>query len=126
MNTGDAATYGQLVALLTAHSPAGSYIYAAPDCPELYYLAQRRNPTRTLFDFFDDTTGRDARTARALKTHDVAVVAINTTPEFSPPVSAALRTLLRARYPDSASAGAFVVRWREGDRGRDRERRGAE
>jgi hypothetical protein len=113
VSRGDAETYGELVALLTAHSPAGSYIYASPDCPELYFLAQRRNPTRTLFDFFDDTTGRDARIVRALESHHVAAVVINTTPLFSPPVTPALHAVLRDRYPDSAVAGAFVVRWRE-------------
>lgn len=112
VKSGDAESYGQLVALLTAHSPAGSYIYATPDCPEIYFLAQRRNPTRTLWDFFDDTAGRDERIARALESHDVAAVAINTTPEFSPRVRPALNAVLRVRYPDSAVVGAFVVRWR--------------
>jgi hypothetical protein len=114
VSSGDARNYGQVVALLTAHSPAGGFIYAAPDCPELYFLAERGNPTRTLFDFFDDTTGRDVRIAGALEAHDVAAVAINTMPEFSPPIGPALNALLRARYPDSAGAGDFVVRWRPG------------
>ena len=114
VNAGDARTYEQVVALLTAHSPASGYIYAAPDCPELYFLTGRGNPTRTLFDFFDDTTGRDARIVRELDAHDVTAVAINTAPEFSSPVGPALRAQLVARYPDSAVAGDFVVRWRPG------------
>jgi Dolichyl-phosphate-mannose-protein mannosyltransferase len=112
VSAGDARTYKQVVALLAAHSPAGGYIYAAPDCPELYFLTDRRNPTRTLFDFFDDTTRRDVRIVRDLDVHDVTAIAINTTPEFSPPVGSSLRSLLVARYPDSAVAGDFVVRWR--------------
>jgi hypothetical protein len=112
VSAGDARTYGQVVALLTAHSPPSGYIYAAPDCPELYFLTGRGNPTRTLFDFFDDTTGRDARIVRELDAHDVTAIAINTTPEFSRSVGPALEALLRARYPDSAAAGEFVVRWR--------------
>lgn len=112
VSAGDARTYQEVVALLSAHSPAAGYIYAAPDCPELYFLTGRGNPTRTLFDFFDDTTGRDARITNELETHDVAAVAINTTPEFSRPVDPALSAMLRARYPDSAVAGSFVIRWR--------------
>ena len=112
VSAGDARTYAQVVALLTAHSPAGGYIYAAPDCPELYFLTGRGNPTRTLFDFLDDTTRRDARIAGELEAHDVTAVAINTAPEFSLPIGAGLAALLRARYPDSAAAGDFVVRWR--------------
>jgi hypothetical protein len=112
VSAGDARTYATVVGMLTAHSVPGGYIYAAPDCPELYFLTGRGNPTRTLFDFFDDTTRRDARIMRELDAHDVTAIAINTTPEFSRPVGSALAALLRARYPDSAAAGDFVVRWR--------------
>jgi hypothetical protein len=112
VSAGDARNYQQAVALLSAHSPAAGYIYAAPDCPELYFLTGRGNPTPTLFDFFDDTTGRDARITNELEAHAVAAVAINTTPEFSRPVDPALSAMLRARYPDSAVAGSFVIRWR--------------
>jgi hypothetical protein len=109
----DANRYENVVGLLRAHSPPGGYIYAAPDCPELYFLADRRNPTRTLFDFFDDTTGRDARITRELDDHAVTAVAINMAPEFSPPVDDALRGSLSGRYPDSAVVGDFIVRWRQ-------------
>src|SRR4051794_41762965 len=27
-------------------------MYAAPDCPEVYFLARLRNPTKTLFEFW--------------------------------------------------------------------------
>ncbi len=61
-----AARYERTVALLRAHSKPGEFIYAAPDVPELYFLSERRNPTRTLFDFIDDSAGHDARVLRAL------------------------------------------------------------
>ncbi len=115
VNAIEADRYERIVRLLRAHSSPSGYIYAAPDCPELYFLSERRNPTRTLFDFLDDTVGRDARIARELDAHDVTAVAINTTPEFSPPVDAALGESLRGRYPDSAVVGDFVVRWRQSD-----------
>ena len=45
--------YERLVAELRAHASSG-YMYATPDCPEVYFLSGLRNPTRTFFDFFDE------------------------------------------------------------------------
>jgi hypothetical protein len=103
--------YEQVVALIDAHSAPGSFTYAAPDCPEIYYLAQRRNPTRTLFDFLDDPREHDARVIRSLDEHHVTAVAINTFPMFSRPVGPALAEALRVRYPDSMVVDNFIVRW---------------
>ncbi len=104
--------YERTVMLLRAHSAPDGFIYAAPDCPELYFLSQLRNPTRTLFDFFDDSAGHDARVLRAIDSLHVTAVAINKRPYFSPPIDAALSSALRARFPDSAVVYSFVVRWR--------------
>lgn len=106
-----ARTYEQVVALIDAHTKPGAYTYAAPDCPEIYYLAQRPNPTGTLFDFLDDTSGHDARVISVLDARHVAAVAINTLPLFSRPINDQLAAALRARYPDSAVVDNFVVRW---------------
>ncbi len=108
-----AARYEGVVALLRAHSRPGEFIYAAPDVPELYFLSERRNPTRTLFDFLDDSAGHDARVVRAIDSLHVAAVAINTVRGFSPLIDSALGSALRARFPDSAVVDNwFVVRWR--------------
>ena len=48
-----ARTYEELGVLLSQHG-SGKYIYATPDCPEVYFLYSFRNPTRTLYDFNDD------------------------------------------------------------------------
>ena len=106
-----AERYEQVVALIGAHSGAGSYIYAAPDCPEVYFLSQRRNPSGTLFDFLDDAREHDARVIRSLDARHVTAVAINTFPMFSHPIDARLADALRARYPDSAVVDNFIVRW---------------
>ncbi len=106
--------YERMVTLLRAHSAPDGFIYAAPDCPELYFLSQLRNPTRTLFDFFDDSAGHDARVLRAIDSLHVTAVAINERPQFSSPIDAALSWALRARFPDSAVVYSFVVRWRWG------------
>jgi hypothetical protein len=111
-NAAASRRYTEVVGLLHDHSAPGGYTYAAPDCPEIYFLTQLRNPTRTLFDFLDDPRGRDARVLRAIDSTRVTAIALNSTPLFSGPIDPALAATLRARFPDSAVVGNFVVRWR--------------
>lgn len=56
-----AEQYDQLVQAVRELTPEGEFIYAAPDCPEVYFLADRRNPTPTMFDFFDQQPDRADR-----------------------------------------------------------------
>jgi hypothetical protein len=88
-------------------------LVGAPDAPDVYFLSGRRNPTRTLYDLFDDLTLRTARVLSALREKDVRVVAINTGLEFSNVVSDDLRAALEREYPRAESVGGFEVRWRE-------------
>src|ERR1700674_3477132 len=44
--------YSQLIPLIQEHAGTGE-IYAAPDCPQIYFLSGYRNPTRALFDFLE-------------------------------------------------------------------------
>ena len=71
----DAARYDSLVGLLQAHA-SGGYVYAAPDCPEVAFLAGLKNPTRTIWEFLSDTIGRTERVLEALDEHAVTTVAI--------------------------------------------------
>jgi hypothetical protein len=107
----DAARYDSLIALLRARA-TGAYAYAAPDCPEVYFLAALRNPTRTIWDFLDDSSGRTARVLRALEAHYVTAVAIDTRPPFSGPMSPDLLDSLARRYPRREPLDVFLVRWR--------------
>jgi hypothetical protein len=66
-----------------------------------------------MYDFFDDQQMRTRRLLDALQTHDVKVVAINQSPEFSKKVDDELRAELERRYPRTTEVGAFQVRWRE-------------
>jgi hypothetical protein len=104
--------YTRVTQLLRDHSVPGGYTYAAPDCPELYFLAQLHNPTPTLFDFLDDPNGRDARVLRAIDSTRVTAIALNSTPLFSAPIDPALAASLRTRFPDSAVVDNYIVRWR--------------
>jgi hypothetical protein len=81
----------------------------------VYFLTGLRNPTRTIFDFFDEPEGRTARILGALDARGVNVVVINHDEalSFSAQPAADLRAGLEARYPHGRAVGQFEVRWRE-------------
>ena len=108
----EAAEYTGMTALVAAHA-RGGYVYATPDCPEVNVLTGTRNPTRTLFDFFDDPVNRTARILARLDSTGVTTVLLNSRPGFSGPVPADLAAALAVRYPHAESIGRFEVRWRE-------------
>jgi len=104
----DAEVYEDVVRWIEARG--GDFIYAAPDCHELYFLADRQNPTRTLYDFFDEREGRTARILDALAARAVAAVVVNLEPEFSSPMDRELYEALCARYPAAVRFGRFEAR----------------
>lgn len=106
-----AQTYEQLGVVLGRHAK-GEYIYAAPDCPEVYFLYGFRNPTRTLFDFQEGPVGRIQRILAAVNEHDIQVVVLNREPQFSGPVPPDLRAALEYQFPNRAEVGKFEVRWK--------------
>ncbi len=111
-----AATYSLLLQVVTQHASPGGYIYATPDCPEVYFLTAQKNPTRTMYDFFDQDIGnpqvRNARLLTLLEERAVNVVVLNRVPDFSPGVDAALVASFEERFPNSVDAYPFHVRWR--------------
>jgi hypothetical protein len=111
----DAGVYRRLVRSIQRHAPPGAFIYAAPDCPEVYFLADRPNPTPTIYDFLDADFATEARARRILATlgeKGVDVVVVDRRPEFSPRMSPALLRPLAERYPNAVRIGWFTVRWR--------------
>jgi hypothetical protein len=106
-----AEAYRELVPLLRAHA-RGGYTWASPDCPEIYFLSGLRNPGRSLFDFFENPTGRTARVLDMLERHGVTVIVLNARPAFSPVPSDDLVAALESRYPYARNVGPFHVRWR--------------
>jgi hypothetical protein len=103
--------YEGLIRLINARA-SGEFIYASPDCPELYFLAGRLNPTRTLFDFLDDTVGRTQQTLGILVTRGVNLVVVNAKPSHSGPMPPELRGAFARMYPNDSTIGQFTVRWR--------------
>jgi hypothetical protein len=107
-----AVEYDQLIPDIQARAGSSAYIYAGPDCPEVYFLAGKRNPTRTLFDFFDDPRAHTATVLQAVDSRQIQVIAIFSKPEFSGPMTDDLMSALRERFPQSKQIGRFEVRWR--------------
>ena len=87
-----AGQYESAVRVVREHA-RGEYIWASPDAPQLYFLSGYRNPTRSLFEFFDDTTGRSRRIIETLDRLDINLVVLNLRPEFSPRPTSVARLL---------------------------------
>jgi Dolichyl-phosphate-mannose-protein mannosyltransferase len=107
----DRAEYANVVALIHQTKGRNRYIYAGPDCPEVYFLSGTSNPTRTLYEFLSPDM-RANETLDLLEREAIDVVVINRRPGFSGPLDRRLARALARRYPYSAEAGRFLVRWR--------------
>jgi hypothetical protein len=116
VHAGEAAVYERVVAEVRKHAAPGTFIYAAPDCPQVYFLSGRRDSQRTLYDFLDPDFGdrpvRRRRILTALESHGVDVVVINELPEFSGALDPELLAALATRYPAGIRIPPFTVRWR--------------
>jgi hypothetical protein len=104
--------YDRLVAVIQDHA-RGEYIFADPDCPEIYFLAGYRNPTATYYDFFAQSQNRGAEILQALATDRVNLIVVNSKPEFSPPIQSDLLSRLNNEFPEHESIGQFEVRWHQ-------------
>jgi hypothetical protein len=105
----EAAMYHATISTLQQRA-RGGYTFASPDCPEIYFLSGLRNPTRSLFEFFDDEPDRTPRTLAALERHGVTAIVLNSAPTFTKGLPTDLLTALEARYPEVAVIGKFQVR----------------
>ena len=103
--------YEELGRIIEEHA-RGEYIYAAPDCPEMFFLYRFRNPTRFFFDFFDEPAGMTQRTLATIHEHQVNLVVLNSDPAFSSPIRSDLRHALEGEFPNYAKIGTFEVRWK--------------
>jgi len=103
--------YSNLMRIIAKHA-SGEYIYATPDCPEMYFLSAHRNPTRTLFEFLDDSRGRTERILNSIRDHNVNLVVLNENPSFSGPVPEDLKAALDQEFPNIQRTVSFEIRWR--------------
>ena len=108
--------YEKLVREIRLRAAKGSFIYAAPDCPEVYFLSGMQNPTRTMFDHLDDPVpNRADRILKVLEEKRVRVVVINLWPQFSRSLDAGLYRSLGTRFPHGMGIDWFVILWRDSD-----------
>jgi len=115
VSAAEKSEYETLVRTVEGLNP-GAYILALPDCPEVYFLTGRKNPTRTLFDFLDPhPEGRTQRILDAVDRLGVRVVVLNRNPLFSGPADGALLRGLEARFPSAREIGRFLVAWKPAD-----------
>jgi hypothetical protein len=101
----------ELYAVVKEHA-RGEYIYATPDCPQVYFLNGFRNPTRTFFDHFDFGPDRTARILATIHAHDINLVVLNDAPSFSDKVPLDLRADIEKEFPNHTSIDSFDVRWK--------------
>lgn len=121
----EAAVYRELVEQVAAHSAPDSFILAGPDCPEVYFLTQRRNPSGVMYEFFrPDWLGDRTRLLAELDRRDVKVFVLNLFPGFSNRMPPALIAELAERFPShrpilmengghSPPFERFRIYWRE-------------
>jgi hypothetical protein len=114
VESSDARLYGELIPLVQSHA-LGKYIFAAPDCPEVYFLSGLQSPTRHYFEYAE---GQRQYTERIMQTLDrlkvnVIVIDRDPGPELSGPLSPKLQSALERRYSHSAEMDHFLVRWNE-------------
>jgi len=109
----DKQVYETLVQLIDRLAGDDPYILATPDCPEVYFLSRRKNPTRVLYEFFDPVQPTPRQLLEHLTSTGVRVVVLNSRPEFSRPVSRELYTTLSEVYSQHTDVGWFRVLWKE-------------
>jgi hypothetical protein len=111
VSAADAFTYRRLVALIARHAGNGPVI-AGPDCPEVYFLTGRVNPSGTLFDFFSNDAAAAAGLADTEEWARTNVIVLNHQPAFSRESSPGRMSDIRRVFPAGESVGQFEVRWR--------------
>jgi hypothetical protein len=107
-----ADVYEELIPFIQAHA-SGGFTYAGPDCAEIYFLTGLKNPTRTLFDSFDEPEGRTERILRAIDAHHITTLTFNDQPGFAGKINQELEQAVQTSFPHSKQVGHFQVRWRE-------------
>ena len=99
-------------ALVALHTAIGDPIFAGPDAPEVYFLTQTRNVTRSIMDFLDASGAtRGDKLIATLRNARIHVVVINHDPSQSPKLEAATVEKIRERYAYGQRVGKFEVRW---------------
>lgn len=109
---GEGRIYDRIAQIVHDHAH-GEYILATPDCPEMYFLTDHRNPTNTLYEFLTDSPDGDSNLLQLLLADHIDLIVLNSNPEFSPPIPQEFLATLEGEFPEHETVGPFDVRWRE-------------
>ena len=107
----DGRDYEQLIAAIR-EVDGGRDLYAAPDCPEVYFLSGHRNLFRAFIDFQDRHYERYDLILRRIEENGVRAVVVNGRPSFSRRLRGEFLAELTHRFPRSREIGRFTLRWR--------------
>lgn len=103
--------YRAIVQTINAHIASG-WLAAGPDCPEMFFLTSRFNPSGVMYEFM----ARPGSPGRAIYDFEgwrgATVIVINHSPDFSQPLAPELITRLRGEFPHGTQILWFEVRWR--------------
>jgi hypothetical protein len=105
-----AREYEELDSLIRQHA-RGEYIFAKPDCPEVYFLSGFRDPSGIFYDYYEDALGRTQRALAAIESHNVNLVVLSHHRGVDP-IADDLTAALEHEFPNRADAGNFEVRWK--------------
>lgn len=112
VSAADASTFATLDNLIRAHSKS-EYIYAADECPEVYFLSGFRDPVAMLPERGYDSDHNAQRVLDVIHRHAINVVVLNLAAPFSGPVRPALKAEIEQEFLNGAQVGQFEVRWKE-------------
>ncbi len=107
----DARLYPEAIRLLQSRATSG-VIYAGPDAPELYFLAQLKNPTPAIFDFLVPDTLFHPNLIQRLDSSGVTAVALRRHVVHSPPLEPEVAAAFVRQFPMALEIGRFTLRWK--------------
>lgn len=108
----DSAQYATLMQAIARHD-TGEFIYVWHDSPQIYFLAGKRNPTRTMFEVFDDSLARSTPyLVDRLQRTGVRLVVLTDPDGAVRPLASDFRAWIDSTYPLVEQVGGMQVRWR--------------
>ena len=101
--------YSSLIPRIHEETSPDDYIFATPDCPDIYFLSGRRNPTPFMYDFFDDRADRGQQLVRMIEEKKIRVVVVNRNPVFTDAIPQELHDYLNREFNHFEKHDWFIL-----------------
>jgi hypothetical protein len=96
-----------------ARHNTGEFIYVWHDSPQIYFLAGKKNPTRTMFEVFDDSVAQSTSyLVERLRRTGVNLVVLTDPAGAVRPLAPDFRAWIDSTYPLVEQIGWTQVRWK--------------